>query len=105
MDTSTVAIAEIKNETCAGACSSCNMVGSCAVRTVCRCLKIAEDAIIEAIRSGGATSVRDLKMMTGAGDGCAACHKSLSRYLTVYATSAPNTPTLPSHSSSSPSMC
>ena len=84
MDTSTVAIAEIKSETCDGACSSCNMVGSCAVRTVCRCLKIAEDAIIDAIRLGGATSVRDLKLMTGAGDGCAACHKSLNRYLTVY---------------------
>lgn len=75
------------------------MVGSCAARTICRCLKITEETIIEAIRLGGATSVRDLKLMTGAGDGCAACHKVLNRYLSVYS------PLAPDYSSSSPSMC
>ncbi|WP_373653571.1 (2Fe-2S)-binding protein [Schlesneria sp. DSM 10557] len=88
-----------QNHACEGTCSSCGLVGSCAVRTVCRCLKVAEDTIIEAIRTGGATSVRDLKLMTGAGDGCAACHRHLKQYLAIYL------PPVADHSTSSPSMC
>lgn len=87
-----VEIATIEIEECAGACSSCASVGSCSVRTVCRCLQITEDTVIGAIRDSGAGTIRELKLVCGAGDGCMGCHNELKRYLEIY-------------SSSSPSMC
>src|SRR4051794_26713496 len=84
-------------ETCTGSCSSCPSVGSCGDRVVCRCLAVVEDDIISAIRHRGARTIRELKTITGAGDGCRCCHRELRHYITVYS---------PTHSpSSSPSMC
>lgn len=82
-------------EDCAGSCAACPAVGSCADRVVCRCLKVTEESVIAAIRTRGATTVLELRTITGAGDGCRCCHKELTAYLAVYAPA----------SSSSPSMC
>lgn len=78
---------------CGGECRSCPSVGSCGDRLVCRCLKVTEHAVVTAIRTIGLTTIQELKVATGAGDGCTCCHKQLKQYLTVYSPS------------SSPSMC
>jgi bacterioferritin-associated ferredoxin len=70
---------------CAGACSACPAVGSCAERIVCRCLKVTEETIISAIRVHGTTTIRELRTISGAGDGCTCCHRELKQYLAVYA--------------------
>ena len=80
-------------EDCTGSCSGCPSVGSCADRVVCRCLSVTEETVIAAIRTRGATTVLELRTVTGAGDGCRCCHRELEQYLTVYAPA------------SSPSMC
>jgi bacterioferritin-associated ferredoxin len=72
---------------CAGSCSSCPAVGSCPDRVVCRCLKVTEESIIVAIRTHDARTIRELRTITGAGDGCTCCHKELRQYLAVYAPS------------------
>jgi bacterioferritin-associated ferredoxin len=48
-------------------------------------LNVIEDEIIAAIRTRGAKTVRELKDLTGAGDGCMCCRSELRHYLTVYA--------------------
>jgi bacterioferritin-associated ferredoxin len=60
-------------------------VGSCADRVVCRCLKVTEETILTAIRLHGTVTVRELRTVTGAGDGCTCCHRELKQYLAVYA--------------------
>ena len=80
---------------CGGSCRTCPSVGSCAERVVCRCLQVVEHTVITAIRTHGARTVRELKTLTGAGDGCMCCHRELKSYLTAY---------LPS-SSSAANMC
>lgn len=70
---------------CSGACSSCPAVGSCAERIVCRCLRVTEERIIDAIRSNSARTLIELRQLTEAGDGCTCCHRELLSYLRVYA--------------------
>jgi bacterioferritin-associated ferredoxin len=79
---------------CTGTCSSCPSVGSCAERIVCRCLKVTEHEVVTAIRTHGTRTIRELRTITGAGDGCTCCHKELRQYLAVY-----------SSPSSSPLIC
>jgi len=71
-------------ETCTGSCNNCPSVGSCGDRVVCRCLGVVEDTIISAIRYSGARTIRELRTITGAGDGCRCCQKELRHYLTVF---------------------
>ncbi|MBX7104884.1 MAG: (2Fe-2S)-binding protein [Gemmataceae bacterium] len=47
---------------------------------MCRCLKITEDMVIEAI-AAGAQTVQDLSRQLGAGDGCMACRRHLESFL------------------------
>lgn len=70
---------------CTGSCRSCSAVGSCPDRIVCRCLKVTEQTVIDAITAGGARTLRELRQATGAGTGCNCCHKELTAYLDVYA--------------------
>lgn len=63
---------------CAGPCAGCPD------RVVCRCLKVTEEMIAEAIVSLGLRSVRDVRAATGAGDGCTCCHQSIRELLTVH---------------------
>lgn len=75
-------------DSCTGTCQACPAVGSCAERIVCRCLKVTEETIITAIRTHGLRTVRELKTVTAAGDGCTCCHQELRTYLAVYSPSS-----------------
>ncbi len=59
--------------------------GSCPDRIVCRCLKITEDAVIEAIVASGVSNVRELRRCTGAGQGCTACLRRLQLLIQEHA--------------------
>lgn len=63
---------------CAGPCAGCPD------RIVCRCLKVTEETIADAIVSLGLRSIRDVRAATGAGDGCTCCHQSIRELLTVH---------------------
>ena len=73
---------------CAGQCHGCSAVGSCSERYVCKCLKITEQEVIEAITIRGASSLVELRTITEAGTGCNCCHRELNAYLTVYSSSS-----------------
>ena len=48
---------------------------------MCQCLQVTEAELLEAIRTGRASSLKDLICMTQAGDGCTYCHPLLKEYL------------------------
>ena len=81
-------------EDCSGSCRSCVTVGSCPDRLVCRCLKVTEETVINAIVTLGLRTVKEVRQATEAGTGCNCCHREIAAYLAVY-----------SLSSSSPNMC
>lgn len=54
---------------------------SCPDRVVCRCLNVTETAIVQAIEQHDLQTIRELKRITGAGDGCTCCHAELKEYL------------------------
>ncbi|HEX4611173.1 MAG TPA: (2Fe-2S)-binding protein [Urbifossiella sp.] len=56
---------------CAGPC------GGCEDRVVCRCLKVTEGRIVEAVTTLGLRTVKEVRLATGAGDGCTCCHKQI----------------------------
>jgi bacterioferritin-associated ferredoxin len=61
---------------------------ACPVRVVCRCLKVTEAALVEALATHDLRTLKDVGRHTGAGDGCTACHRELAAYLQGYASSA-----------------
>lgn len=63
---------------CAGPCAGCPD------RIVCRCLNVTEEAIADAIVSLGLRSLNDVRLVTGAGDGCTCCHQSIRELLQVH---------------------
>ena len=81
-------IEEVQEDACTGTCRTCPSVGSCGERLVCRCLKVTEHEVVTAIRVHGLTTVRELRQITQAGDGCTCCHKELRQYLAVYSPSS-----------------
>ena len=70
---------------CTGTCRTCPAVGSCPDRVVCRCLKVAEAHIVEAIVTLGLRTVKEVRHATGAGDGCTCCHRELHALIEVHA--------------------
>lgn len=50
-------------------------------KIVCRCLKVSEETVVEAIETGEACTLREICRRTGAGGGCNACHSMLRHYL------------------------
>jgi bacterioferritin-associated ferredoxin len=78
------------NETadCTGSCASCPAVGSCPDRVVCRCLRVTEEVVIDAIVTLGLRTVTEIRQVTAAGTGCNCCHKELAAYVAVYASSS-----------------
>jgi bacterioferritin-associated ferredoxin len=64
---------------CPGPCSGCPD------RVVCRCLKVTEAAVVDAIVTLGLRTVKELRTATGAGDGCTCCHRELRELLEVHA--------------------
>jgi bacterioferritin-associated ferredoxin len=67
------------SDPCAGPCSGCPD------RVVCRCLKVAEAVIVDAIVTLGLRTVKQLTVATGAGDGCTCCHRELRELVEVHA--------------------
>jgi NAD(P)H-nitrite reductase large subunit len=63
---------------CAGPCAGCPD------RVVCRCLKVTEEAIADAIVSLGLRSVHEVRSATGAGDGCTCCHGQIRELIEVH---------------------
>jgi NAD(P)H-nitrite reductase large subunit len=63
---------------CAGPCAGCPD------RIVCRCLKVTEEAISDAIITLGLRTVKDVRSATGAGDGCTCCHTQIRELLEVH---------------------
>lgn len=51
---------------------------------ICHCLKVTEQMVIEALQLHGLRTVKEIRMVTGAGDGCTACHKRLMKYIERY---------------------
>jgi NAD(P)H-nitrite reductase large subunit len=66
---------------CAGPCAGCPD------RIVCRCLKVTEGTIVEAITSLGLRTVKDVRVTTSAGDGCTCCHKQIRVLIETHAPS------------------
>lgn len=59
-------------------------IGPCSADTdqiICRCLKVHESTVVEAIELYGAKSWKDVKRLTGAGDGCTGCHCAIKELL------------------------
>ena len=54
---------------------------------VCSCLRITELQLLARLARADIRTLRDLRQLTGAGDGCTACHQTLRNYL------KPNKPT------------
>ncbi len=61
----------------------------CPGRLVCRCLRVTENVLVEALAGGDVRSVTDIQRRTGAGEGCTACHVLLKRYLQAGSSLAP----------------
>ncbi len=55
--------------------------GECRGQYVCNCLKVTEEALLEALATRPVQTVRELRELTGAGDGCTACHSRLVAYV------------------------
>lgn len=63
---------------------------ACPAKLVCRCLKVTEEEVVTALAIHGVESVKELRRLTGAGDGCTACHRKLNLLIeqTTYASSS-----------------
>lgn len=66
------------SDPCAGPCAGCPD------RIVCRCLKVTEEAISDAIITLGLRTVKCVTNATGAGDGCTCCHSQIRELLEVH---------------------
>lgn len=51
---------------------------------MCRCLKVAEETIVDAIVTLGLRTVKEIRQTTGAGDGCTCCHRELRELIEVH---------------------
>jgi NifU-like protein len=49
----------------------------CPGRVVCRCLNLTEAALSEALVTLGLRTLKEVRVHTGAGDGCTCCHATL----------------------------
>ena len=63
------------------ACHNRNSCDSCSARVVCHCLQITEELVLSAVDTFGVQSLMDLRQLTGAGDGCTACHRQLRQLI------------------------
>lgn len=73
---------------CQQSCQECALRQECSGRIVCRCVQVTEDVIITAVTTLGVRTIKELKVVTGAGDGCMCCHRQLQEYLEQYAQSS-----------------
>jgi bacterioferritin-associated ferredoxin len=54
---------------------------TCPGRIICRCLNVTEEDVVTALAIHGAETVKEIRGLTGAGDGCTACHRRLELLL------------------------
>jgi bacterioferritin-associated ferredoxin len=71
-------------DNCQQACDDCTE------RLVCRCLRVTEAALRDVLVSLPVRNLKELRQLTGAGDGCTCCHDQLRQLIAehVYASSA-----------------
>ena len=50
-------------------------------KLICRCLKVTETDLLDAVDRGDVRCLNDVVQKTGAGDGCTACRTRLIAYL------------------------
>jgi len=60
---------------------------------VCHCVQITEEQLVTAVATLELRTICDVRRLTGAGEGCNACHRKIQTYLDAYS------------SSSSPDIC
>ena len=65
------------------ACQGCSI--GCSHQFVCRCLRVTETAVVEAIEALGLQSVKEVRQHTGAGDGCTCCHAKIRNLIEKHA--------------------
>lgn len=70
------------SDPCPGPC------GGCPDRVVCRCLKVTEGAIVDAVVGLGLRTVKEVRRATGAGDGCTCCHRQIRGLIEAHAPAA-----------------
>ena len=56
---------------------------TCPGKLVCRCLQVTEEHLVNLITRYELRTIREVRMHTGAGDGCTCCHEELQQYLTL----------------------
>jgi bacterioferritin-associated ferredoxin len=59
-------------------CGGCQMYGG---PLVCHCLRVTEQDLVTAITTLEIRTVADVRRLTGAGDGCTACHRKIQTYI------------------------
>ncbi len=64
----------------------------CPAELICHCLRVAEDAIVEAVNRFGLQTLDEVRRHTGAGDGCTACHRRIRQVLQETTHSASSAP-------------
>ena len=63
---------------CAGPCSGCPD------RIVCRCFKVTESVIADAVQTLGLRTVKEVRSATAAGDGCTCCHQEIRALIELH---------------------
>jgi bacterioferritin-associated ferredoxin len=58
---------------------------SCPGKVVCRCLQVTEEQLVNLIARYDLRTIREVRMHTGAGNGCTCCHQELQQYLERHA--------------------
>lgn len=53
----------------------------CADPIVCRCLRVTESVLVEALSAEEVCDLKDVRRRTGAGSGCMACHPRIKECL------------------------
>ena len=56
----------------------------CTAKLVCRCLQMTEEQLARLITALDVRTVRELRRLTGAGDGCTCCHPQLNECVQRY---------------------
>ena len=70
----------------------CDSCGDCAGRYLCHCLKITEEVVVTAVQRLGLRTVSEVRLHTGAGEGCTACHRRIRACLEEVAVQSSSSP-------------
>jgi bacterioferritin-associated ferredoxin len=65
--------------------NTCQGCSDCPERFVCRCLRITETELVQAIVTRHLGTLKEVRQHTGAGDGCTCCHQRIKVILEQYA--------------------